>query len=533
MKKSTLPDNITIDLSKLAPEDRQIVYAQLLRAQKFATDIPSIRKVKPDVADKLITSFNSKQSSVFAESEIIADKVNKGNVTLITVSPHSTDAFYIQDKIGGIYSRLEIKSIIQDDASAVDREINNAEVQHRDRLNDEEDKPTWHKTTIVVGSPDNPWPFSHMAALKSALNDRILLLSTAETRIDKLLLGSLQPSKVIMRAATSSVQEMLKEAEKRSAKIESNPLTPIKRDVAPSAAKSTVSAPNVSKASVAPSEQKSVGAKQGAAVLHKKGDSSIPSTDSVKGNSKQGEVLSRLRARKPEQLPKQEAPLTPISKIERDREDTRAKVIKKVSELSPDTRVERKMLVTEQITVICPHLNLTFVLNRQANKFTAHFKGDPKPQNQAKRERKHWNLSTALLREWRKSANAEGNNPLHLAILKEDLGLIMFFVRENMVKTPNNVGDLPMHLAAKATNPEILRLLIEKGARVDVEDRQKNTPLHLACSAENVESVRILVQSGANLDKENASKQTPRSIIESSKNPKLKECLAIVVNPKV
>lgn len=497
---------ITIDLTALAPEDREIIRAHLARVQKFANDIPAIRSDKPAAADKLVSSFMSTQASVFAESEIIANKVRSGKVTLLPVGPHSTDAHYIQEKIGGIYTRLEIKSIIQGDASAVDKEIANAEVQHRDRLNDENGKPTWHKTTVVIGNPENPWPFSRMLDLEGAANDRAKLINEAETRIDRLLLGSMQHTKEIKREADPEFTKKLIAAEARSKKIETEPLTPIKRGPVVDASKHFESF-SESSSKFLPSS----GAQR-------------PKISSNESNSTR---LNKLRARKPHQQPKVQEPLTPISKMEKDREKARSKVIEKVSPLSPDSRINRKVLVTEQVTVICQHRGMVFVLDRQANKFTAHIKvkGEARPENKAKRERIHWDLSTNLVRQWRKSADPDGNSPLHLAILKEEIGLVKFFARPNMIDHRNSIGDLPIHLASKSNNPAMLMILLEKQCTVDIVDAQGNTPLHLACNLGNVEIIKILLESGANLDVKNKSSETPRSIIESSDNINLKEYL--------
>jgi ankyrin repeat protein len=51
--------------------------------------------------------------------------------------------------------------------------------------------------------------------------------------------------------------------------------------------------------------------------------------------------------------------------------------------------------------------------------------------------------------------------------------------------------------AARQHNPEILKLLVEAGAPLNVRDRDGRTPLHVAVAYGNVDHVETLVQKGA------------------------------------
>ncbi len=119
MKNQDEPDVFLINVSKLSQPDRDVVEEQLKRYQKYITDLGLIRSKHPDIADNLTNSIGSKQAAVFAESEIIAQKIRKGTVTMLSTSSKSTDAFYIQEKIGGIYVRLEIKSNTRKGAATI------------------------------------------------------------------------------------------------------------------------------------------------------------------------------------------------------------------------------------------------------------------------------------------------------------------------------------------------------------------------------------------------------------------------------
>lgn len=178
MKKHNHPDiEITHDISDYDAETAKALSEIGGYIQQFFTDHKIIYKVNKTVAARLLKDFDSRNRAVSAEVHIIAEKASKPNIEVKEISVTSSDAYYLQLKIGGIYVRQEIKSVIREGAADIDSEIINAESQHKSRLNDEnEDEPTWHKTTIVIGSEENPWPFSTMEDFEKFQkdNDKVL-----------------------------------------------------------------------------------------------------------------------------------------------------------------------------------------------------------------------------------------------------------------------------------------------------------------------------------------------------------------------
>ncbi len=72
---------------------------------------------------------------------------------------------------------------------------------------------------------------------------------------------------------------------------------------------------------------------------------------------------------------------------------------------------------------------------------------------------------------------------------------------ESMVSATNNAGICPTELAASLGHSDILKLLLDKGASVDVLDvHNKMTLLHLAALANKTNTVRLLIQRGADLE---------------------------------
>jgi hypothetical protein len=510
--KRNIPDSKKVDISQLGQSDRVVVYDHLDRVEQFAIDIATIRG--PDaveanklVADNLVKSFKSRQAAVFAESEIIAQRVRRGNVKLLEISSISTDAYYIQEKIGGIYVRLEIKSVTQATAAAVDKEIINAEAQHRDRLHDEKGKPTWHKTTIVIGNDNNPWPCRNMNDFELFKENPEQLQAIAEHRLQKLVMGSIKPSKELERQPSRVIMRQLREADSVQTNLEqlllpegnekllavtSNVVTtPLKRPLPPD----PPATPD--KVQLSGHKAKFLASPYSDASTPKRPLPPGPSSHAALPATKQP---MQLRFGRTARAVSKITPNSPISQRLISRKQELKALAEENIKLSVETRIKRRLLVTEQVTVICPHLNLTFVLNRGADKFVARVKGVAKPLGQAKRERKHWDVPAAFRKHWRDSANQEGNTPLHLAVkeLKEDL--VKFYIKNRLMDVANNEGDFPIHVAITMGNKDIVKLIAMGTNKIDVHNKDGLTALQLAHSHGNTEIVKILIQSGASKD---------------------------------
>lgn len=74
-----------------------------------------------------------------------------------------------------------------------------------------------------------------------------------------------------------------------------------------------------------------------------------------------------------------------------------------------------------------------------------------------------------------------------------------------MAKTDviNDDGKTPIHLATEKGHFDVVNLLIDAGASLDIQDNLGNTPLHIASAHGNVELVRLFIGNGASLHTEN------------------------------
>ena len=80
-----------------------------------------------------------------------------------------------------------------------------------------------------------------------------------------------------------------------------------------------------------------------------------------------------------------------------------------------------------------------------------------------------------------------------------------------------NEQDDSVHKAYRETHmkADTVKLLIDNGANVNVQDETKSTPLHLASSFWSAETVRLLIEHGADVNAQDANHRTPLHLASS------------------
>jgi ankyrin repeat protein len=106
--------------------------------------------------------------------------------------------------------------------------------------------------------------------------------------------------------------------------------------------------------------------------------------------------------------------------------------------------------------------------------------------------------------------------PLHLAVNIGELSVArMLLEYQADVNSRNDAGQAPLHLLCtretrrKDDRSDIAKLLLERGAKVDVKDKNGATPLQLASYNQRVKIVRVLLDHGANADTKNDQGKIP------------------------
>ncbi|KAK7907629.1 hypothetical protein WMY93_016241 [Mugilogobius chulae] len=95
------------------------------------------------------------------------------------------------------------------------------------------------------------------------------------------------------------------------------------------------------------------------------------------------------------------------------------------------------------------------------------------------------------------SITEDGDTILHLAIIHEDepfaQQLIDFFPKE-VLDIQNNLYQSPLHLAVYLDQADVVRSLVERGASLQLQDRDGNTALHVACQHGQTQCVSHMTQ---------------------------------------
>ena len=68
-----------------------------------------------------------------------------------------------------------------------------------------------------------------------------------------------------------------------------------------------------------------------------------------------------------------------------------------------------------------------------------------------------------------------------------------------------------LHFAVRLNRPEMVKLLIQEGAAVNIRDGDDLTPLHIASWYGNLEMVKLLIESGADIRATSNDGRTPLS----------------------
>lgn len=106
--------------------------------------------------------------------------------------------------------------------------------------------------------------------------------------------------------------------------------------------------------------------------------------------------------------------------------------------------------------------------------------------------------------------NQEGETPLLMATVSNDREVIELLVSHGAEVNvqEKSYGSTPLHQAAKGgnkevANPQIVQLLLAKGAKLEVKDNDGNTPLGWASAYGHEEVVELLLAHGADLKTKN------------------------------
>lgn len=111
---------------------------------------------------------------------------------------------------------------------------------------------------------------------------------------------------------------------------------------------------------------------------------------------------------------------------------------------------------------------------------------------------------TSIIRGIKSIVKNPFNEPLKLAIIKGNLDIVKLLIEKGAnINVKYDLYNTPLHIAMINGNLEIVKLLIEKGADVNAKNETNDTPLHIAMIKGNHDIVKLLIEKGADINIEN------------------------------
>ncbi|KAF6841878.1 ankyrin repeat protein, partial [Colletotrichum musicola] len=122
-------------------------------------------------------------------------------------------------------------------------------------------------------------------------------------------------------------------------------------------------------------------------------------------------------------------------------------------------------------------------------------------------------VAECLFGEWMfntKTRDCNMQRPLHLAVRNGHTDMVALLIEKGAeVNVKGSFGDTPLHLAAKKGHTDIVALLVENGAKKNVEDNNSTTLLHLAARYGHTETAVFLIKNGADKEVYDGHQRTP------------------------
>jgi len=126
--------------------------------------------------------------------------------------------------------------------------------------------------------------------------------------------------------------------------------------------------------------------------------------------------------------------------------------------------------------------------------------------------------------------NKNGQTPLHLATQHNRHNIVDLLLKFGADPNAKDNDDMtPLFFTSQSTRSRaVVKLLLARGARVDVRNKNRQTPLHVASQHVNHNNMELLLKSGAVVDEQDNDKMTP--LLLASQSPRSGSAAWLLLN---
>ncbi|XP_063968080.1 serine/threonine-protein phosphatase 6 regulatory ankyrin repeat subunit B-like isoform X1 [Lytechinus pictus] len=132
-------------------------------------------------------------------------------------------------------------------------------------------------------------------------------------------------------------------------------------------------------------------------------------------------------------------------------------------------------------------------------------------------------------KEARLAKDADGSIPLFLAVLASNIAvckeLLSNFKEDQLKHSRDEDGDTVLHLACRKKDLDIIRLFVDNGSPVDIQNQDGHTPLHISAMSGDENALKYLYQMKANPNIYDKLDRSPLHIAAESGNTGVVELL--------
>ena len=122
--------------------------------------------------------------------------------------------------------------------------------------------------------------------------------------------------------------------------------------------------------------------------------------------------------------------------------------------------------------------------------------------------------------------NSHGFTPLHWAVMRTNTEMIALLLEfKAPLDVHDEMGATPLHWAVGHGNKEIVSMLLQAGAPLSAAGRGGETPLHQAVRRNDKEIVAILLKARASVEAQNNGNQTPLDVAKQMDNLEIQTML--------